>query len=87
VAPRTWPIPRIRLAALLLAAILTLALAPRAGAFVYWSDFGTSTIGRANLDGTGADQRFITRTGDPDQPGGVSSTGWRSTPGTSTGPT
>jgi hypothetical protein len=51
--------------------VLTLALASRAEAFVYWADHGTGTIGRANLDGTGADQRFITRAGDPDQPGGV----------------
>jgi virginiamycin B lyase len=51
--------------------VLTLALAPRAEAFVYWADFDSGTIGRANLDGTDADQRFITRTGDPDQPGGV----------------
>ena len=48
--------------------VLTVALAPRAEAFVYWADLtagNESTIGRANLDGTGADHRFITRTGDP----------------------
>jgi hypothetical protein len=27
---------------------------------VYWTNFGTGTIGRANLDGTGIDQNFIT---------------------------
>jgi virginiamycin B lyase len=58
---------------LFLAALLTLilALAPHAEAYVYWADFDSGTIGRANLDGTSADQRFITRTGDRNQPGGV----------------
>jgi hypothetical protein len=41
------------LAALL---ILALALAPRAEAFVYWTD---GDIGRANLDGSGANDGFI----------------------------
>ena len=27
---------------------------------VYWANFGLNTIGRANLDGTGIDQSFIT---------------------------
>ena len=42
--------------------ILALALAPRAEAYVYWGDHGEgagSTVGRANLDGTGTDQSFI----------------------------
>jgi virginiamycin B lyase len=61
----------------LLAALLvsTLALAPRADAYVYWSS--GSIIGRANLDGTGVNQSFITGiqsqfpgTGDPAVDGG-----------------
>ncbi len=45
---------------LVLAALAaTLAFAPRAGAYVYWANnFGT--IGRANLDGTGPSQMFVT---------------------------
>ena len=36
--------------------VLPLALAPRADAYVYWTDARpTDTIGRANLDGTGVD--------------------------------
>jgi hypothetical protein len=55
------PRPGIRLVTLLCAALfaLTLALAPRTEAFVYWVDVDAGTIGRANLDGTGVDQRFI----------------------------
>jgi virginiamycin B lyase len=59
-----------RRAVLLLAAllVLALALAPRAEAFVYWTNSppcpelpctGPPAIGRANLDGTGVNQRFI----------------------------
>jgi hypothetical protein len=49
------------LAALL---VLTLALASRAEAFIYWAnhDLGggsRGTIARANLDGTGVDESFI----------------------------
>ena len=46
---------------------------------IYWANFGTDTIGRANLDGTGANQSFITGASSP----------WasRSTAATSTGPT
>jgi virginiamycin B lyase len=47
--------------------VLSLALAPRAEAFVYWMtnpgdlpNPKSTTIGRANLDGSRADQRFIT---------------------------
>ena len=39
--------------------ILTLPFAPRASAFVYWANNGSTTIGRANLDGTGASQAFV----------------------------
>ena len=52
-----------RRAVLLLAALLVafLAVAPRADAFVFWTKLGG--IGRANLDGTGVDQSFITLKG------------------------
>jgi Calx-beta domain/Low-density lipoprotein receptor repeat class B len=57
-------ITRAALAAALL--VLALALAPRAGASVYWGNavgpvFGLpgTTIGRANNDGTGVNQNFI----------------------------
>ncbi len=54
----------------LLAALLGLALAfaPRADAYVYWTAPGTPsgpTIGRANLDGTGMSQSFISGVGPP----------------------
>ncbi len=45
-----------------LAIALTLALAPRAEAYVYWANNGGgdgTTIGRANLDGSDANQSFI----------------------------
>ena len=47
--------------ALLLAAFLALAAAsgPRSHAFIYWANSGGQTIGRANLNGTGVNQRFI----------------------------
>ena len=55
-----------------MAAIVVLALAftPRAGAFVYWANFGPAgttgtTIGRANLDGTGVNQSFVGGATDP----------------------
>jgi hypothetical protein len=51
------------IAALLLAACLVLAaplaFAPRAAAFVYWTNAKTGAVGRANLNGTGVDHRFI----------------------------
>jgi virginiamycin B lyase len=57
---------RVCLSALLLAALLavTLALAPRAEGFVYWTHYDpdhpdAGRIGRANLDGTGVDRSFI----------------------------
>jgi streptogramin lyase len=36
-----------------------LALAPRAEAFIYWTDGSAGTIGRANPDGGGVNQQFI----------------------------
>ena len=52
----------------LLAALLVspLALAPRAEAFVYWTNQSDGTIGRADLDGTGVDERSSAAS----QPGG-----------------
>ena len=46
------------------------APAPRSGwrstaQHVYWANSGTGTIGRANLDGTGVNQSFITGAGSP----------------------
>ena len=54
----------MRRAALALAtlAVATLALAARADAYVYWTN-DNGTIGRANLDGTGVNQSFITGLG------------------------
>ena len=68
----------VRRAALVLAtlAVATLALAARADAFVYWTDQATDTIARANLDGTGVNQSFITGAGAPD---GVAVDGTQST--------
>ena len=56
---------RVRVAILLVtAALIVLALPSSAGAFVYWINWNHTTaqgsIGRANLDGTGANQNFIT---------------------------
>ena len=55
--------PTIRVGVLgLLAAILLvlpLALAPRAEAYIYWTNFSKSGIGRANLNGTGVERQFI----------------------------
>jgi hypothetical protein len=53
---------------LLAALVSALALAPRAEAFVYWANgafCSKPAIGRANLDGTGVDKRFIRRIGIP----------------------
>src|SRR5262249_52336302 len=36
-----------------------LIVAPSAGAFIYWANGGSNTIGRANVDGTGVNQNFI----------------------------
>ena len=48
------------LAALALALLAALAVAPRAEAFVYWTNSDSGSIGRANNDGSGANQFFIT---------------------------
>jgi hypothetical protein len=64
------PLPTTFVGALALLATLLvspLALAPRAEAFVYWANEGppptiSATIGRANLDGSGVDERFISGT-------------------------
>jgi virginiamycin B lyase len=50
---------RVLAFAMALAVIACGCFAARAGAFVYWSDQGGS-IGRANLDGTGVNDTFIT---------------------------
>ena len=54
-----------RLVTLLLAALLasSLALASRADAYIYWT--GSNGIGRANLDGTGANPSFIPEASSP----------------------
>ena len=47
---------------LLAVAVTALALPASVGAYVYWANYelGTgTTVGRANLDGTGANQSFI----------------------------
>src|SRR5918996_952551 len=48
--------------------LLGLAGASSAEARIYWGNFDTGTIGRAELDGTGVNQGFITAAGSP---GGV----------------
>ena len=46
---------------LTLAVLATLALLPAiANAYVYWANYGTGTIARANLDGSHVDKRLIT---------------------------
>ena len=67
--------PRSKIAAVLalLAAllVLALALARDADAYIYWTNFitgtniTTDTIGRANLDGTGVNQSFISGASSP----------------------
>ncbi len=44
---------------------LSLALPVPARAFVYWSDYGAGTIGRAKLDGSHANRAFITPPSSP----------------------
>ena len=54
------------LATLIALIIGSLALLPEvANAYVYWTDPYANTIGRANLDGTGAKENFITGTSYP----------------------
>lgn len=55
---RSGVVGRALLGAALL--VLVLAFAPGAGARVYWGNYNSGTFGRANLDGTGVDQSFIT---------------------------
>jgi hypothetical protein len=55
--PRGWRRGWVLALALLL---LGLVAAPAAEGRIYWANSGTGTIGRANLDGTGVDERFIT---------------------------
>jgi hypothetical protein len=63
--------PRHAALALAALAVATLALAARADAFIYWTNFAPpGSIGRANTDGTGAKQDFITGA---TQPQGVAS--------------
>ena len=47
-----------------LALMVSGGLAPRANAFVYWSQ--RNAVGRANLDGSNVDQSFITGADTPD---------------------
>jgi hypothetical protein len=58
---RIRPLPTLVGALALLAALLASALTftPRAEAFVYWANFSTDALGRAHLDGTSVDERFI----------------------------
>jgi virginiamycin B lyase len=51
--------------AIMLSVVASLAAVPTADAYVYWSNQGTATIGRANLDGTGANQGFVSSVGNP----------------------
>ena len=51
---------RFPLFAALVATLGVLALPASAGAFVYWSNTDDTRIGRANLDGSGVNQNFIT---------------------------
>src|SRR5215216_1819607 len=66
--------------------VLSLVVVGRAEAHVYWTNNGDTTIGRANLDGGGADQSFI---GDQIGPCGVAVDGahvyWADTNGTAIG--
>ena len=61
---RLSPFVRAALALAALAAAI-LALAGRADAFVYWGNSSSGTIARANLDGTGVNQSFMTGVGTP----------------------
>ncbi len=51
--------------AIIVAALALLALAPAAGAYVYWGNFVKGTIGRAENDGGGVNPAFITGAGSP----------------------
>lgn len=61
-AQRTGRCRVAALGALALAATILFTFAARADAFVYWANYGSgsgSTIGRAELDGSGTNQSFI----------------------------
>jgi virginiamycin B lyase len=58
-------VPRVRAirVVVFVVAVAALWLPASAGAYVYWANYNPqhgTTVGRANLDGTGADQTFIT---------------------------
>ncbi len=56
-----------RLVLVVVAALLgSSCWAAQAGAYVYWANGGPSTIGRANLDGSSANQSFISGASTPD---------------------
>src|SRR5262249_36126924 len=59
---------RVRVLAAALGVMLAVAAAlpSAAAAFVYWANASTGTIGRAHLDGSGANQSFITGASTPD---------------------
>ena len=54
-----WILVRGAPVALAMLAVATLTLASRADAFVYWTESAIGTVGRANLDGSGANQDFV----------------------------
>jgi len=58
--------PNVAGALCLIVGLCALALPARAGAFVYWDNVGTTAVARANLDGTSANQSFITGISDPE---------------------
>ncbi len=61
------PIKDLRGGALALLSFLVLAIAPTtASAEVYWSSYNSNEIGRANIDGSGINQSFITGASTPD---------------------
>lgn len=49
----------------LLVAFLTLALAPRADAYIYWANHDSNAIARANLDGSAPNQAFVAGASSP----------------------
>jgi virginiamycin B lyase len=61
--------PRGRVVALAVALAMVVfgCLATQADAFVYWTNASGGMVGRASLDGTGADQMFITGASAPEE--------------------
>ncbi len=62
--------PRGRVVALAVALAMVVVggcLAAQADAFVYWTNASGGTVGRANLDGSGADQMLITGASAPEE--------------------